>query len=445
MAIAAGLAVLLLGWGALDGAYLRALVQLSCWIGVLIVVAARGVPAAARRPLRAAARFVVIFSAGALYLQLAALLHPAKPLVDALFHAHRFDAVLAGRFYFTQLSTSATPFPYAIGLYLFASPWALLVRDHVALLRTVVATSEILAGTLLYVAIVRTRGDRLAGAMAVALFGLVPVSYAILGNANLTSAFGQAVSVAVVLAVTAWPERVSRLGPFLLLMLSVTLGLMCHVSTLVLLTATLLAVAALYGWAGDPVHRRAARALTAATLVALVLATGLYWGHFGPVYAAQVARVRASFAPAQGASTPALSAGGSLRHAVPLGERMLGALDQTSANLGWPILALAAVGVWRLVQQRARDGLTLAIGAWGGVWLAFVAFSVLSPSVQRYQQDALEFIGRVEHASAPVVVVLAATGAAWAWRGSLACRLLSGVLLAAALASGLHAWMAWLE
>ncbi len=50
-----------------------------------------------RRHLFAASRWVLAFSAGALYLKLAALLHPSKPLVDALFHAHRLEWVLGGK------------------------------------------------------------------------------------------------------------------------------------------------------------------------------------------------------------------------------------------------------------------------------------------------------------------------------------------------------------
>jgi hypothetical protein len=444
--VAAGQAIPLLRWGALYGRYPAVLAQLAGWIGLLTVVGVKGIEAVGGRSLRNTARFVVLFSAGALYLELAALLHPAKPVVDAVFHAHRFDAVLAGHFYFTQLSTSATPFPYAIGLYLFAAPWALVVRDHVALLRTVVAASEVLAGTLLYAAIVRTWGDRLAGAMAVALFGVVPVSFAILGNANLTNAFGQAVSVATVSAVTVWPERVPRPWPFIVLTLAATLGLMSHVSTLVLLTPILVVVAALYWWVGGSGLRRTARAVALATGVAVVLATVLYWGHFGHVYATQFARLRGSFA-SMGPGVQALppAPGRRLRPTLPLGDRVFGAFDQTVANLGWPILVLAVAGAWRFARDRARDGLTLAVWAWGGICVVFVAFSVLSPSVQRYQQDAWEFIGRVEHATMPAVVILAARGAAWAWRGGSVARLASGLLLAAALTEGLWAWAAWLQ
>ncbi len=48
--------------------------------------------------IQGSARFVVFFSGAALYLKLLGLLHPSKLLVDAVFHAHRFEWVLAGRY-----------------------------------------------------------------------------------------------------------------------------------------------------------------------------------------------------------------------------------------------------------------------------------------------------------------------------------------------------------
>ena len=47
------------------------------------------------RPLRNTARFAAAFSAGALFLKLLVLLHPNMPVGDAMFHAHRFQGVLA--------------------------------------------------------------------------------------------------------------------------------------------------------------------------------------------------------------------------------------------------------------------------------------------------------------------------------------------------------------
>ena len=75
---------------------------------------------AARRP----RRFVVAFSAAALFLKLLVLLHPQMPVGDAMFHAHRFQGVLAGNLYFTSIAPGNYTFPYPPGFYLFAALFA---------------------------------------------------------------------------------------------------------------------------------------------------------------------------------------------------------------------------------------------------------------------------------------------------------------------------------
>ena len=60
---------------------------------------------------------------------------------DAVFHAHRLEWVLGGRYFFTQPMPSGVSFPYAIALYVAAAPFASLTRDHVALLRIVVCAA----------------------------------------------------------------------------------------------------------------------------------------------------------------------------------------------------------------------------------------------------------------------------------------------------------------
>ena len=76
--------------------------------------------------------------------------------------------------------------------------------------------------------------------------------------------------------------------------------------------------------------------------------------------------------------------------------------------------------------------------------LLFLLFAVLSAVDRRYQQDAWEFIGRVELLTYPAAVILAARGTAWAWRAGTVRRLVSGALLASAAALGLRAWLGWL-
>ncbi len=219
------------------------------------------------------------------YLKLIFLLHPDKDLVDAVFHAHRLDWVLAGRFYFTQLSTSATPFPYAIGLYVFSAPWSLLTGDHVTLLRVVVCASEAVAGALLYPLILRAWGDRAIGVTAVLLFHLLPLPYAVIGNANLTNAFGQSAALVTMIAAVSWAfER--RRG-------AAVLGTDCAGSAgfsfarryarLPVADAADLVGALLRGGRSGA-YGKPAISVVAATGLALVLAVGLYYGHFGSVY-----------------------------------------------------------------------------------------------------------------------------------------------------------------
>lgn len=430
-------------------------VSLAAWIAGASLALVRLTEARRRRRLATAAAAAVAVSMSFLYLELLALFHPDKAPVDALFHAHRLEWVLAGRLYFTQLSTSATPFPYAIGLYVFAAPWSWLTRDYVALLRIVVAGSQAAAGLLLYGAIVRTWGDRRAALLAVALAGLVPLSYQILGNANLTHAFGSAVSLATVATVAALADRTDRRWPVIVWGLLATLGFVSHLSALVLLFATLVAIGTLYVAFGGAPLRRAGLAVLGAAAGAAFLSVVLYWGHFGRVYEQLLARAREAAVASSGAETrgvPASVQGGGIadtradlgRRELTLGRRAADALDQTRRNLGWPILVLALAGLWRLPAGAWRDRLGLVVGGWGLTSAIFMAAAVLGPGNVRYQQDAWEFIGRVQHATAPAAVVLAAHGASWAWRTGAVTRAIAGLLLAAALAAGAQAWMAWL-
>ena len=453
--MAAGQAHIVTRWGAQFSPYLTTVIGLAFWIACAMAGLVALLERLRKQPLRNTAKFVITASAGTLYLQLLSLLHPSKPVVDALFHAHRFDEVLAGHLYFTQLSTSATPFPYAIGLYLFAAPWALLASNHVALLRVVVSAAEVVAGALLYLMVVRSWGNRLVAAVAVALFSLAPLTYGLVGSANLTNVFGQAVSIAAVATVVLSAERLRATGPFVGVVALVALGLICHVSTVVLLTSTLVGLAVLfYRFGAEPLRASSGRILLA-TVVAAAVATVAYWGHFGDVYTAQFERMRAPAAASQNAGGQAALQGSAVgavpqtapqrpRTTLPLSARVTQAFDQTVANLGWPIVLLSLAGFWRLMVEGGRDRLGLAIGAWGLVWLAFVALSVVSPGSRTYQQDALEFIGRVEHATMPAAVLLAARGAVWAWGAGTTLRLASGALLLGAVATGIRAWAAWL-
>jgi hypothetical protein len=403
-----------------------------------------------RAPLSTAARLAVVVSACGFYLKLIFLLHPDKDIVDAVFHAHRFDWVLAGRFYFTQLSTSATPFPYAIGLYVFSAPWSLLTADHVTLLRVVVCASEAMAGVLLYPLILRAWGDRATAVVAVLLFHLLPLPYAVIGNANLTNAFGQSAALVTMMAAISWAFE-PRGAPALAGLTALAgLAFLSHVGTLACLLPTLVILAALFFVVGGRAFRKPARYVLAATGLALALAVGLYYAHFGGVYRPHIERARAAMTGVDAPdATPSGTASGrpqpaAARNAPPLQRGVKGALNQTRGSLGWPIIVLALAGAWCLLISRRADRLVLGLGAWMTTGAIFLGWSALRTVDPLYVQDAWEFIGRVELATSPAAAILAACGATWAWRSGPLLRTAGAMLVGAAVWVAARAIGAWI-
>jgi hypothetical protein len=249
-----------------------------------------------------------------------------------------------------------------------------------------------------------------------------------------------------------WPLGRGQRAQWVGVVLLATLGFISHISTLTLLVATLLATVVFYRWLGGPTLRIPARRVFLATVTAAILAVLLYWGHFGAVYQAQWQRLRAPVESSQQVSQSAVdrdaaatSAPALGRNVIPLSGRVTSALAQTAANIGWPIILLAVIGAWRVMAGRLRDRLVCLIAAWAAVCLVFVGVSVVAPAGMKYQQDAWEFIGRVEHATYPASVILAARGAIWAWRAGTAWRVASIICMRAAVVTGVDPWSGWLR
>ena len=408
-----------------------------------------------RKPLSSPARLAVAVSACAFYVKLIFLLHPDKDVVDAVFHAHRLDWVLAGRFYFTQLSTSATPFPYAIGLYVFSAPWSLLTADHVTLLRIVVCASEALAGALLYAMIAGVWNDRATGVVAVLLFHLLPIPYIVIGNANLTAAFGHSAALVAMTAAVTWTFGARWRSQLLGLTALSALAFLSHVGAATVLLPTLAALALYLRVWGGPSGRRQAVMVAAATGLALALAVGLYYAHFGSTYRPHIQKARTAIADLiAGGAAPAATGTESIppsepsrvpaRNAPPLQMGVKGAMDQTRGSLGWPIIVLALAGAWSLLLGRRVDRLVLGLGAWATAFVLFLGWSVLRTVEPMYVQDAWEFIGRVELASSPAAAILAARGASWGWRGGLLTRVIAALLIGAAVWSAARLLGGWI-
>lgn len=414
------------------------------WIPPLaLCISLSGVAGAAfgARRLSGAARFVVGFSSAILFLKLAALMHPSKAIVDAVFHAHRLEWVLDGRYFFTQPMPGGVQFPYAIALYVTALPFASIITDHVALLRIVVCFFEAVAAGLLYVVVVRAWGDRLVAAAAVVFFHMVPLPYAVIGNANLTYAFGHSISVIAFALVSVLSFRWRQPAAILALFIVASVAFLSHVAVFPLLGLSLVATGVLYAFRGDPAVRPFGPPVVVIAVLAAVLAFVLYYSHFPEVYQT-LDRVRSASAEttiAPQAGSPAASP------PAPLSMPMRGsrAVWLGIRDLGVPIALLALAGVWLRIREGA-DRLNLVLAAWGLSFLFFVGFRIFAPVDPRLQRYADEFIDRVYYATLPAVVILAASAAGAGFQQGGALRLLAVLASAGAVFYGVLTAAAWI-
>lgn len=447
--VAAGLALLVSSAGAAFGPFPTLLVWTVIFTSGVMLVIGRIVGGLTKDGTSRVVAASLAAASGVFILRLLALLHPAKSMVDALFQAHRLEWVMAGRYFFTQPMPDGVAFPYAIGLYVFAAPWAALTADHVALLRGVVTLMDVGATVVLAVALGRAWREGASGAVAIVMSALVPLPFVVVGNGNLTNAFGQSVALLALAAVASGllSHRVLWTGAIFTAI--VTLGLVSHVSTLTLLLAVLGLTAVGFLVLGRGVLTREAVVIVVATAVAVLLAFGLYYRHFTDVYREALTRVlspAATMVPAQ----PVPGAAGqvaALTRPLAWRERAGDALGQSVDAVGWPMLVLAAIGARRAWRRGLRDRLSIVVLSWLGVWLLFVIAGTLTRVDTQYQRYASEFIGRVNLATYPAVVVLAASGLTWLWtcRGRLAWWLRGAaiVLGAATAAIGVHSWLNW--
>ncbi len=403
---------------------------LVMWAALLVSRRALG------RAISGAGQIALFVTCLFLYLKLVAVFHPSKFIVDAVFHAHRVEWVLEGRYFFTQLMPSGVRFPYAIGLYVFTAPWTLFTSDIVSLLRLVVSSAEAIGGLLLYRLIVRSWGDRAVAATATTLYALVPRVFEIVGNANMTNAFGQSAALVVLVAATLWPLGRGRWKNWVGLTLLIAFALLCHISTFVLLSAILGLLAVMYWLLGRPSLRGEAWAIAAAFAAAAVLSVVLYYGHFGEAFRS-TARVTDTSA-ATTAATPAPPA-------PTLAAKARGAATFSVASVGWPLVFLAIPGIVALKRRGWRDRLGLAIATLSLTFGLVTAAVVVMPVGQAFDRYAIEFISRVTLATYPALVIFAALGAVWAWRAGGLLRVAGAAAVAWSLVIAADVWMGWLR
>ncbi len=406
--------------------YPSLVIRLAVWIAVWTIGLSLAAQAGRRQPLRNTARFAAAFSAAALFLKLIVLLHPNMSVGDTMFHAHKFQGVLAGNLYFTSIAPGGYQFPYPPGLYVFASLFAGLVRrgaGDMALLRIVCASADVAAGLLLYPLVARNWGNRLAGAMAVAIYHLMPLSFGVLATGNMSNSFAQSAAVAA-LAAMAWPfaARARWTGGALLLAALLT-GFLSHTGTLATLFASAIAIAALFLLRGGADVKRAGVAIGLVTLLAAVIAIVVYYSHFLSTYRTEFARIgheTAAAAPDAGGRT--------------IADRLRGVPYSLSIYIGVPVLLFAALGAVELALRKTADRLTIALGGWALACLAFLVLGVLTPVDMRSYLAAL-----------PAIAIAAGYGAAWGWQDGWPAyrtlwRVTTAAFLAGTISTGFHAW-----
>jgi hypothetical protein len=391
--------------------------RLGVIIAIGLVTLVMAIERVRRRALRNTARFAVAFTATALFLKLLVLLHPNMSLGDALFQAHRFQAVLHGNYYFTSISSGNSLFPYAPGLYVAALPFADLVTREagdILLLRLFATTVDAAMGALLYLVVVRGWSDRLAAAVAAAVYQLLPLNLQIITAGNLTNAFAQSLAVGAFALICASWVRIGHPASVVLLTAVLAAAFLSHTGTFAILSATACVIAIVYAWRGGAGLRSSAAAIVIATIAAVICAVVVYYAHFMDTYRTEFARIGSETA------TAAADAGGrsvAARAAiVPL---------NLHTYIGAPALALAVWGAVSLSRRGSRDRLTLALAASALTCVGFLLIGTFTPVDMHYYLAAL-----------PTIAI--ATGAAvthnWSDRGSR--RVIAVALLA---------WLIWID
>jgi hypothetical protein len=106
--VAFGSAMIVATGAGVYGDYSNTVLRLTLWTVALTCAVMSGAERIARQRFSTAAVWCSRSRRSQSLLKLIALMHPAKPDVDAIFHAHRLTDVIAGRRYFTQPLSAAS-------------------------------------------------------------------------------------------------------------------------------------------------------------------------------------------------------------------------------------------------------------------------------------------------------------------------------------------------
>jgi hypothetical protein len=348
-------------------------------------------------------------------LQLLLLTHPEMPINDAIFQTHRFQDVLGGHYLFASLAPGNYRFPYPIGLYLFARPFAAFAPttvDRMMLLRVIVVATDAFASALLYRLVMRWRGDELEAVGTVVAYHLLPLGFGVIVTANLTNVFAQSLAMITLVvaglaiariasddkrtAGVAWTSACA-IGTL------AAAAFLSHTSTFAVLGTQLALAGAWLVVSRRPSWRPAGRTLIVAAIGALVFAVAVYYAYFTDVYREAFTRIAAETGHATAA------AGGR----TPL-TRLTELPRGLNVAFGLPAMIIAVVGAIRI----ARDGPASPIRSLVVMWLVacglFMIVGIITPVDLRHLLAAL-----------PVIGMFAAFGFAGLWRSGSNGRLVA--------------------
>ena len=357
-------------------------------------------------------------------LQLLLLTHPDMPIGDAIFQTHRFQDVLGGHYLFASLAPGNYRFPYPIGLYLFARPFASFTpttADRMMLLRVIVVAMDAFASALLYRLVMRWRGDELEAVGTVVAFHLLPLGFGVIVTANLTNVFAQSLAMITLVvaglviariasddkpaAGVAWTSACA-IGAL------AAAAFLSHTSTFAVLGTQLVLAGAALLVSRRPSWRPAGRTLILAAIGALIFAIAVYYAYFMDVYReafTRIARETGHATAAAGGRTPI--------------TRLIELPRGLTVTFGLPAMLLGVVGAIRIARDRSPSPMRTLVVMWLIACGLFMIVGIITPVDLRHLLAAL-----------PIIGIFAAVGFAGLWRSG------SGGRWAAVAAA---AWMGW--
>jgi hypothetical protein len=387
------------------------------WLPIALGAFASAMVTTVALPARATGgRLVVAVTFMTVGLQLLLLTHPDMPINDAIFQTHRFQDVLGGHYLFASLAPGNYRFPYPIGLYLFARPFAAFApttADRMMLLRVIVVAVDACAAAMLYRLVMRWRGDELEAVSSVVAYHLLPLGFGVIVTANLTNVFAQSLAtITLVVAGLAVADLAAGWAMTAVVGALAAAAFLSHTSTFAVLGTQLVVAGGALAIARERAWRPSGRLLVVAAIGALILSIGVYYAYFMDVYREAFGRI----ASETGHATAAAGGRTPLTRLVELPRGL-------AVTFGVPGMLLAIAGVVALAARPRPSPVQRLVAMWLAVCGFFMVVGIVTPVDLRHLLAAL-----------PVIGILAAIGFAAGWRSGPIGRAL-GVAAAG--------WMAW--